>query len=369
MSAPFAAIILAGGLSTRMNSFKPLLPLGESTVTGHVIDTFLSAGAAVFLVVGHRRDEIKASIKERDITVVYNPAYRQGMFSSLRAGVRRLPPACQAFFVLPVDIPLVRPATIRRLMDMATSNPHHIIYPVFGGRRGHPPLVPAGLVPAILGWGKGGGLKAVLAEYDKLALELPVADGGVLFDIDTPEDYRRLLERFSRYELPTDEERNEILKICRVPPERAAHSFKVAEAAGAIARALQAAGASVDTELVLAAVTLHDIAKGQPKHDIAGGGALREMGFGKVGDIVAVHTDLAGGDTGLPLESKIVYLADKLVAGEKLVSLEERYSAAARRFRTPEAEAAIAARLDVARRVKKELDGLLGRPMEEVASG
>lgn len=369
MSAPFAAIVLAGGLSTRMNSFKPLLALGESTVTGHVVDTFSSAGADVLLVVGHRRDEIKASIKKQDITVVDNPAYRQGMFSSIRAGVRRLPPAYQAFFVLPVDIPLVRPATIRRLMEAAILNPHNIIYPVFGGRRGHPPLIPAGLAPAILGWEKGGGLKAVLSEHEKLALEIQVADGGVLFDIDTPDDYRRLLERFSRYELPTDEERDEILTIYGVPPDRAAHSFKVAEVADAIARALQATGVSVDADLVRSAAILHDIGKGQPKHDIAGGRALREMGFGRVGDVVAVHTDLAGGNTGLPLESKLVYLADKLVAGDKLVSLEERYSAAGRRFRTSGAEAAIAARLEIARRVKKELDGLLGRPLEEIVSG
>ncbi len=197
---------------------------------------------------------------------------------------------------------------------------------------------------------------------------MPVADSGILFDIDTPEDYRRLLERFSRYELPTDEERDEILKICRVPPDRVAHSLKVAGAAAAIARALNAAGLSVDQDLVRSAAILHDIAKGQPKHDIAGGRALREMGFGRVGDVVAVHTDLAGGNAGLPLESKIVYLADKLVAGERAVSIEERYGAAGRRFRTPGAAAAIAARLKVARSVKKELEDVLGRSLEEIVS-
>ena len=78
---------------------------------------------------------------------------------------------------------------------------------------------------------------------------------------------------------------------------------------------------------------LHDIAKGQRKHDIAGGKILRELGFGKVGDIVAVHSDLAGGNTRLSLETKIVYLADKLVEGERLVSLEERYRSSRQRFR------------------------------------
>jgi molybdenum cofactor cytidylyltransferase len=369
MSATFAAIVLAGGFSTRMNSFKPLLPLGESTVTSHVIDTFLSAGVDVLLVVGHRREEIKASIKKKDITIIYNSAYRQGMFSSIQAGVRRLQPTHQAFFVLPVDIPLVRPATIRLLMGAAIRSPDNVIYPVFGGRRGHPPLVPATLAHAILGWAEGGGLKAVLAKSEKPAAEVPVADGCILFDIDTPEDYRQLLERFDRYELPTDQERDEILKLCRVPPDRAAHSLKVAGAAGAIARALKASGLNVDEDLVHSAAILHDIAKGQPKHDIAGGRALREMGFGKVGDVVAVHSDLAGGNIGLPLESKIVYLADKLVAGERLVFLEERYGEAGRRFRTPAAEAAIAARLQVARGVKKELEDLIGgRPLEDVVS-
>ena len=108
-------------------------------------------------MVGHRQDEIKAGIKKRDITIVYNPDYEQGMFSSIQAGIRRLQTAPQAFFILPVDIPLVRPATIRRLMDAAAENPDKIIYPIFGGKRGHPPLIPSSLIPAILGWGKAAG--------------------------------------------------------------------------------------------------------------------------------------------------------------------------------------------------------------------
>jgi molybdenum cofactor cytidylyltransferase len=120
------------------------------------------------------------------------------MFSSVQAGISRLSPDYQAFFILPVDIPLVKPSTIRRLLIAAEENPGKIIYPVFGGKRGHPPLVPAALAPDILGWEKGGGLKAVLRAYEKLALEVPVADSNILFDIDTPGDYAALLERFER---------------------------------------------------------------------------------------------------------------------------------------------------------------------------
>jgi CTP:molybdopterin cytidylyltransferase MocA len=192
----FAAIILAGGLSSRMKQFKPLLPLGDATITDHIISIFQSVGIDVFLVVGHRHEEIKAHIKKQDIIIVYNPDYEQGMFSSIQAGIWQLRPGYQAFFILPVDIPLVRTTTLQRLMEAAKENPGKIIYPAFKGKRGHPPLIPTSLIPAILGWRKNGGLKAVLKSYEKLALEVPVPDSNILFDIDTPEDYQELLKHY-----------------------------------------------------------------------------------------------------------------------------------------------------------------------------
>ena len=137
-----------------------------------------------------------AGIKENDITIVYNPDYEKGMFSSIQAGVRQLRPEYDAFFILPVDIPLVKAATIRRLMEAARENPDKIIYPTYNDKRGHPPLLPASLIPVILGWQKNGGLKAVLKAHEKLALEVPVNDNFILEDIDTPEDYQRLLKLY-----------------------------------------------------------------------------------------------------------------------------------------------------------------------------
>jgi molybdenum cofactor cytidylyltransferase len=367
VNAPYAAVVLAGGLSSRMKQFKPLLPLGEATVTDHVIKTFLSAGVDVLLVAGYRHDDIEAGIKKRDISIVNNPDYEKGMFSSIQAGIRRLQPTHKAFFILPVDIPLVRPATIRRLKEAAAQYPDNIIYPTFAGKRGHPPLIPSSLIIAILGWGENGGLKAVLQAQEKLAREIPVADSNILFDIDTPEDYQLLLERYKRYEVPTDEECDVILKeICKVAPDRMRHSFKVSGVAVAIGEAMITAGHKVDIDLVRTAALLHDIAKGQKKHDIAGGKILRELGFDKVGDIVAVHSDLAGGDLSLPLEAKIVYISDKFVGGEKVVSIEERYN---HPDWVPEMRKFALERMKVALVVKKELENLLGYRLEKMTFG
>jgi molybdenum cofactor cytidylyltransferase len=368
VNARYAAIIPAAGLSTRMRSFKPLLSLGKETITDHIISTFYGSGVDVFLVVGHRRDEIKTRIVNREITIVDNPDYQQGMFSSIRAGVSRLGREHEAFFILPADIPLVRPATIERLMNAASQNPGKIVYPVFRGKRGHPPLIPSSAAPAILGWNGEGGLKAALNSQENPALEMPVADSNILFDVDTAGDFEEMLRRFQSYDLPTDEECGVILNdICKVAPDRVRHCYKVAEVAAALGKAFNAAGKSIDPELIRKAAILHDIAKGLPRHDMAGGQILREMGFGKVGDMVAVHSDLSGGNTRLPIEAKMVYLADKLVEGERLVSLEERYGNVNRRQgKTPDIEAIIMGRLKVALSVKQEFEKVLGYPLENI---
>jgi molybdenum cofactor cytidylyltransferase len=367
MNTGYTAVILAGGLSTRMQQFKPLLPLGDKAVVDHIIGTFLNAGADIILVTGYHHQELEAAVKQKEITLVYNPDFQHGMFTSVQAGVSRIRPDSQSLFINPVDIPLVRRSTILGLMDAAAEYPGKIIYPVFGGKRGHPVLVPSKLAPGILGWRKDSTLKAILESQEKMALDIPVADSFILCDIDTQEDHLRLIEHYRRYEIPTDEECREILNICRVTPDRINHCFKVAEAAAEICRAFGMHGFTPDIALVYAAAVLHDIAKGQRKHDIEGGKILREMGFGEVGDIVAVHSDLAGGNKNLSLEAKIIYITDKLFEGEKRVTLDNRYRSSRQRFGvTPEIEAAIAGRLKIAKEVKFDLEKMIGRTLEMV---
>ena len=338
IASNYAAIILSGGLSSRMPQLKPLLPLGSGTVVDQVISIFAANNVDVILVVGHRHTEIEKSLKSQNITIVYNPLFEQGMFTSVCAGVQRLQPGHRSFFILPVDIPLVRTATIRQILKVAVEYPDRIIYPVIGGKRGHPPLIPSALTKKILGWKENGGLKAFLSTQESLALEIPVADSNILLDMDTRADYSLVLERFQRYEIPADEESDVILnEIYNVPPIRNRHCLAVAKAAKTIGEALQKSGKNINPELIYAAARLHDIAKGQRKHDIAGGRILRDLGFGQTGDIVAVHSDLAGGDLHLSLEAKVVYLADKLVEEDRRVTLAERYDPTKRPFTlTPE---------------------------------
>jgi len=191
-----AAIILAAGFSRRMEKFKPLLSVGGETFIDRLISAFLENDVEVCVVVGYRGEELKAATKERNIGIVENPDYRLGMFTSVQAGVRALLSGHEAFFVMPVDIPLVRPATIRSLIATSRQHPGKIICPVFHKMRGHPPLIPMSLAQTITGWNKDGSLREVLDSFERLSLEVSVPDSNILLDIDTADDYRTLVEHY-----------------------------------------------------------------------------------------------------------------------------------------------------------------------------
>jgi len=194
-----SALILGAGRSSRMGEPKPLLPLGDQTVIESVIGLFRGAGVAqIVVVLGHQADLILPRIERLGADSVINARYDEGMFSSVQAGVSRLDRGCGAFFVLPVDTPLVRPETLGVLMDAFRKGDVEACRPSFQGRCGHPPLISAALIPAIRDFEGEGGLRALLALHKERVKEVPVEDPGILLNLNTREDYAAALERISR---------------------------------------------------------------------------------------------------------------------------------------------------------------------------
>jgi CTP:molybdopterin cytidylyltransferase MocA len=198
------AIILAAGYSSRMGKFKPLLLLGEMTLLERNIRLFQSAGIQdIRVVAGYRASEIQALLQPWRIPCIVNEAYAQEMYSSVLAGIKTLTSAQKAFFILPADIPLVRPCTITALLAAyhETKIPHPILYPNFQGMRGHPPLIDSSYAPEMVRWDKPGGLRAFLENYKANAVDVSAADQGILLDIDTPEDYQQMREHCRTHDM------------------------------------------------------------------------------------------------------------------------------------------------------------------------
>ncbi len=186
------ALILAAGRSSRMGEFKPLLPLGGRTVVERSIALFRKAGVGDILVVAGFEAERLIPVLERcEAGWAVNKDYDRGMFSSLQVGVSHLAASTEAFFVLPVDHPFVKPETVRSLIESRRDARGKILRPCHRGRRGHPPLIPAALAPAIRGFTEPGGLRALLSRYEDRTLNVECDDPGVLADLDTREDYER----------------------------------------------------------------------------------------------------------------------------------------------------------------------------------
>jgi molybdenum cofactor cytidylyltransferase len=188
------ALILAAGRSTRMGVFKPLLPLGRRTILETILHRYRLAGISDILVVlGHRAEEVQTILDKSSTACVINDQYDEGMFSSIRVGAGSLSGACDAFFLHPADIPLVRPETLRRLISVRAETKKRILYPCYQQRRGHPPLICETMIPAILEFNEPGGMRALLRCYAQESLNVDGDDPGILADMDTKEDYDRFL--------------------------------------------------------------------------------------------------------------------------------------------------------------------------------
>ena len=369
MSGNVAAVVLAAGFSSRMGEFKPLLDLAGVTALERAVTTFRDAGVRdVRVVTGHRANELETLLKHLEVRAIFNPHYRNGMFASVATGVATLEEELDAFFVLPVDLPLVRPVTVRRLLVAYREKSGGIIYPAFQGERGHPPLIARRMAPEITGWSGPGGLRGALARWEEVASDVEVADEQILRDMDTPDDYRLLRERAGRLQVPTGAECRVLLgEVLRVGPRIMGHGQAVAEVAVLLGKELNRAGYHLDIPLLEAAGLLHDLARKEPDHARAGACLLREIGHGVVADLVATHMDIPVREEGPVSAGELLYLADKVVQGERRVPLSKRFQTTMERHSgEPTILECVAVRLKTALNVQGRLERVLGRSLSEV---
>ena len=176
------AVILAAGLSTRAGRWKMALPLGDRTVLQHCVESLYDAVRRIWVVTGWRAERVEALLRAYPkVELVPNPDYRQGMFSSVQAGLARV--GAERAFLTPGDYALIPPAVYARMLSIDAD----VVIPTYTGKKGHPVLLSHTAVREILALPKS----AILRDYvaDKGFVTVEVDAPGILLDIDTPQDY------------------------------------------------------------------------------------------------------------------------------------------------------------------------------------
>jgi molybdenum cofactor cytidylyltransferase len=184
------AVVLAAGLSSRMSSYKMTLPLGEKTVIEHTVDTLMEVCGKVYVVAGYRADECREVLRNRkNVKVVENPDYQKGMFVSVQRGVKHV--TSDTFFITPGDQPMVKPATLRKMLKSEGD----IVNPAYKGKKGHPVLFQNNCHLGILSMPENATLRDFI--HSRWSNVVEVDDEGILLDIDTDEDYECIKKKFS----------------------------------------------------------------------------------------------------------------------------------------------------------------------------
>lgn len=173
-----------------MGEFKQVMPIAGKPMVRHLVESYLTAGLDLLVVVGHQPERVQQALQGLPCDFVLNTRFNQGMFTSVQAGCRRIEPGAGCL-LSPCDCPGILPATIETIQTTLQEHPAKVIIPVFQGRRGHPVGLPAALIERICTLpADTPGVNSLWKNSPSLLLTLEVQDPSVVRDFDTPEDVK-----------------------------------------------------------------------------------------------------------------------------------------------------------------------------------
>ncbi len=192
-------VVPAAGHSRRMGRPKLLLPVHSQTVVRRLLDALAHPEIVRTYVVVRQDDRPLAEEVERAGGRVVLPAVDPpDMKASVIAGLETIanehaPRDDEGWLLVPADHPVLDHAVVGRLLDEWKRSDADVLLPTFEGRRGHPTILRWSLADRIRQLPPDRGVNAVVRAPTTRVRECPTSDPSILFDLDTPEDYARLL--------------------------------------------------------------------------------------------------------------------------------------------------------------------------------
>lgn len=189
METGLGALVLAAGSSRRMGEgrLKQLLPLGGRPALVCCVETLGAAGLVDIVVVASLRVFGSTALAGLPVEVVLNAEDDSDMAASVRMGLAAIDPAATGVLVHLADHPLLAVSTVRALVGIHRVWPERILIPSHDGRRGHPAIFPAALIREVR---SGATLREVTEAHRERVVECAIGDPGVVFDMDTWDQYQ-----------------------------------------------------------------------------------------------------------------------------------------------------------------------------------
>ena len=193
-----SCILLSAGLSQRFGSPKALARLGGKTVIEHLQSVFVQSKAdEIIVVLGDAAEQIKPLILDhKKVKLVYNKDYILGQTSSFKAGLKAVSNNAAGIMLHPVDVPLVKAATIDLIIHQFEKSLPDILIPAHNGRKGHPPVFHAKNKKALLAFSDAKGLNEFEHEHAAETSLFNVDDPGICRSFNTKEEFEEIKKSF-----------------------------------------------------------------------------------------------------------------------------------------------------------------------------
>jgi molybdenum cofactor cytidylyltransferase len=181
------AVVLAAGSSSRFGSAKQLVRLGGRPLL-HIAVTRAAevTGNALIVVLGAGAAQLAPLLKHSPGSVVVNRDWREGIGSSIRAAMARLPPTCRGVMLLLADQAAVTADDLRRLSGTWRKQPQYIAAAEYGGTSGAPAIFPRNLFRELAELRGDVGARELLRRSADRVVRVPMPSAAI--DVDTPED-------------------------------------------------------------------------------------------------------------------------------------------------------------------------------------